>query len=178
MNPKTARKLAPIIVILLLGGGLVFGFRKPVYGAGMFLSLDVNSRDISFSISNPENPLSYYECSKKIAVTSTYRFATDIGTPWYLGIRASSMYLADYFNPSRQIPITSIRWSRDGVNFYRLTNQWTLVNTYPYNGTNRNNRDYTENITYRFYIDGGILPAGDFTVQVEYDVRWTAPPWN
>lgn len=135
------------------------------------LRINVTPGNISFNILNPDPLPQYYTSGQPVSVQTRHTIRR-ARRRWFVGIKAAGAYLVDTMNPANQIPITRLRWSRDGVNFYDLSGQWQLVNTY----NDRANRQHTESITYRLYPDQ-LYTAGQYTVQINFDARWSGLPW-
>ncbi len=136
------------------------------------LRIDVNPGNIAFNITNPDPLPSYYSSTQQILLRTRHTLRKN-QRQWFVGIRATSAYLVDNMNPVNRIPVTRLRWSRDGVNFHELTERWVFVNTY----IDQSFRPRIERISYRLYPDR-IYSAGQYTVQIKFDARWTNFPWN
>jgi hypothetical protein len=166
-----------IIGLLIISWGFIF--KTPVYAIGPWLRINVTPSNISFNIVDAEDPEEYYSGNQEVIVESrhTLNFIDWIylKLPWHLGIRAADAYLKDSINPENQIPISQLRWSRDGRNFQQFSQEWVLVNSY----IDSDNKPYEETITYRLYPETGqSLPAGLYSVRIEFDVRWQFFPWK
>jgi hypothetical protein len=140
--------------------------------AGVYTGLTVTPNIVSFTVTNSGSDPEYYEADHPITVTSFQQYLP--AGFWALGIRAAGTHLVDAFNPANRIPIAQLRWSRDGIHFYRLSEQWTPVATY----WDQKNRQRSETITYRIYPAGAPLAAGSFTVQIDFDARIQDFPWR
>ena len=60
-----------------------------------------------------------------------------------------------------------------GINFHELSEQWSEVNNY----TDKSRKSHTEIITYRIYPDQ-MYTAGEYTIQINFDIRFDGFPWN
>lgn len=168
------RKTIATVLIFAGFSFAVLSYSKPVYAVSSFLYLNVTPSNISFNITNPEAGQPYYTSSQKINVVSYHNFTwLEVPLRWYVGIRAGSQYLVDSMNPNNKIPVSQLRWSRDGANFYNLSEIWSVVNTY----REIAGLQEEEKINYRLYPDGS-LPAGLYTIQIEFDARWWNLPWD
>lgn len=85
----------------------------PVYALGLFLR--TNASNISFNIVDVEKSEEYYLGNQKGTVISQHVFPF-IMLPWYLGIGSGDDYLRDAMNPNNRIPVSQLRWSKDGQN--------------------------------------------------------------
>ena len=166
-----------IMGLLIIGWGSLSG--TPVYALGPFLRINVTPSNISFNIVDAEEPEEYYSGNQEVTVVSQHVLDIidwlDWKLPWHLGIRATDAYLKDSISPENQIPISQLRWSKDGRNFQQFSQEWVLVNSY----FDSDNKQYTETITYRLYPEPGQnLPAGLYSVRIEFDARWLYFPWR
>lgn len=167
-----------IKVALLIIGLFLISFSSllnmPVYALGPFLRINVTPSNISFNIVDAEEPEQYYSSSQKVMVVSQHTFPW-LELPWHLGIRSAEAYLKDSINPNNQIPISQLRWSSDGQNFQQLSQQWVLVNSY----LDLSEKPYEESLSYRLYPESNqSLPAGLYSVRIEFDARWINLPWR
>lgn len=166
-----------IVGLLIISWGSVF--MTPAYAIGPFLRLNVTPSNISFNIVDAEKQEEYYSGNQEVVVVSQHTLDLvdwlKLKLPWQLGIRATDAYLKDSINPNNKIPISRLRWSKDGRNFQEISQQWVLVNSY----FDSDNEPHEEKITYRLYPEAGqILPAGLYSVRIEFDVRWQFLPWK
>jgi hypothetical protein len=84
-------------------------------------------------------------------------------------------YLIDSISPENQIPIYQLRWSKNGRDFQQFSQEWVKVNSY----FDHYKEQYEETITYRLYPEPGqSLPAGLYSVRIEFDARWLDFPWR
>lgn len=158
------------IDLMLLG---LSGVDRPILAADDTF-LEVTPNEILFTIAADglAQNKPYYAADRPTRVTSSQRFLKC--SLWSLGIRAAGTHLVDVFNPANRIPITQLRWSRDGVHFNSLSSQWTQVNAY----WDEMDVKHTEMIDYRIYSEGAPLPPGTFSVQLIFDARLQKFPWN
>lgn len=168
-NKIVTALISGLILIICL-----FCFYKPAFAENRYTSMEVTPNTISFTITNNELDQNngYYEADNKVTVISAQHFAAICF--WFIGIRVEEQYLVDSFNPSNRIPISQLRWSRDGAHFTSLSNQWSLVNAY----FDVINHTHEEIVTYRLYTNGSMLPAGSFSVRIDFDSRLQPFPWN
>ncbi len=169
MKPMLPRISYGLIGFLAIVGLLCTGSAL----ADAYTTLAVTPNGISFTVASDSSGQSqgYYEADQAITVASAQRYLP-VG-PWTLGIRAGGAYLVDATNPANRIPITQLRWSKDGRNFFRLSQQWAEVAAY----RGALDCERRETITYRLYAEGAPLPAGNFTVQIDMDARIQGLPW-
>ncbi len=177
---KIKRKLRSLkVVIIVIGLFLIITASKlnmPIYALGPFLRLNVTPSNISFNIVDAEAPEEYYSGSQEVTVVTenTFPFPWTI-LPWYLGIKSGEAYLRDAINPSNQIPVSQLRWSKDGQNYQQLSQEWALVNSY----SDYDEKSFKERISYRLYSEPGrSLPAGIYSLRIEFDARWLNLPWR
>lgn len=174
------RFIFKIKLAILIIGLFLFSFismlKMPVYALGPFLRLNVTPSNISFNIVDAEEPEEYYSGSQMVTVVSRHTFPLPwLELPWYLGIRSAETYLKDEINPNNRIPISQLRWSSDGQTFQQLSQQWILVNSY-FDLSEESNE---ESLTYRLYPESNqSLPAGLYSVRIEFDARWLNLPWR
>ncbi len=163
-----------IIGLLIVSSSSLF--KMPVYALGPFLRINVTPSNISFNIVNAEDPEEYYSGNQEVVVVSKHIFPLfDLKLPWHMGIRSAEAYLRDSINPNNRIPISQLHWSKDGQNFYQLSQEWVLVNSY----YDFYEKPYEENIIYRLYSEPNKnLPAGLYSVRIEFDARWLNLPWR
>ncbi|NLW48077.1 MAG: hypothetical protein GXY86_12190 [Firmicutes bacterium] len=166
-----------IIGMLTIGWGAVSD--TPVYALGPFLRINVTPSNISFTVVDAEEPEEYYSANQEVTVVSQHLLGLEdfirLKLPWHLGIRATDAYLKDSMSSENQIPISQLHWSKDGRNFQQFSQQWVKVNSYFDYYKNQNK----ETITYRLYSEPGqSLPAGLYTVRIEFDIRWFNFPWR
>lgn len=166
-----------IIGLLIISWGSIFN--TPVYAVGPFLRINVTPSNISFNIVDAEEPEEYYSGNQEVVVVSQHTLnlidLLHLKLPWHLGIRATDAYLKDSMNAKNQIPISQLRWSKDSRNFQQFSQEWVWVNSY----LDKDNKPYEETIAYRLYPEiGQSLPAGLYTVRIEFDVRWQFFPWK
>lgn len=166
-----------LMVIIIIGLFFInFGtmLNMPVYALGPFLKINVTPSNISFNIVNAEEPDEYYSGNQKVTIVSQHTFPW-LELNWRLGIRAVEAYLKDSINPNNQVPISQLRWSKDGRDFQQLSQEWALVNSY----VDLSEKPYEESITYRLYPESNqSLPAGLYSVRIEFDARWLNLPWR
>lgn len=168
-----------LIKVAILVSGLFFisffpKSKMPVYALGPFLRINVTPSNISFNIVDAERPEEYYSGNQKVTVVSQHIFPF-IMLPWYLGIRSGDDYLTDAMNPSNRIPVSQLWWSKDGRNYQQLSRNWVLVNSY----FDFSEKPYEEKIAYRLYPESGqSLPAGFYSLRIEFDARWLNLPWR
>jgi hypothetical protein len=148
----------------------------PVYALGPFLRINVTPSNISFNIFDAEIPKEYYSANQEITVVSRNTFPLPWTLlPWYLGIRSGEAYLKDSINPDNRISVSQLRWSKDGQHYQPLSQEWVLVSTY----FDYLEKSYEERISYRLYSEPGqSLPAGIYSLRIEFDARWLNLPWR
>ncbi len=169
---KNLKLTVVIIGLFLINFGAVL--EMPVYALGPFLRINVTPSNISFNIADSEKPEEYYSGNQKVTVVTQHIFPL-LKLPWYLGIRSAEAYLKDSINPNNRVPISQLRWSKDGQNFQQLSQEWVLVNSY----VDLPETQYEESLTYRLYTESGqSLPAGLYSVRIEFDARWLNLPWK
>ena len=173
---KSKKKLIKVAV-LVIGIFFISIFSQsnmPTYALGPFLRINVTPSNISFNIVDAEEMEEYYLGNQKVTVISQHIFPF-VMLPWYLGIRSGEDYLRDAMNPSNRIPVSQLRWSKDGQNFHQLSRKWALVNSY----FDFSEKPYEEKISYRLYPESGqSLPAGLYSLRIEFDARWLNLPWR
>lgn len=145
-------------------------FQMPIYALGPFLKINVTPANISFTIADAEEPELYYTGNQEVIVVSQHTLSLiELKLPWHLGIRSGEAFLKDSINPGNKIPISQLRWSKDGQNYHQLSSDWALVNSY----LDHYNKPYEETITYRLYPEADqSLPAGLYSARIEFDVTW------
>lgn len=179
-NMKIEENLKSVKVVILVMGLLLISIgsrvNMPVYALGPFLRINVTPSNISFNIIDAEEPEEYYSGSQEVTVVSQNTFPLPWTLlPWYLGIKSSEAYLKDSINPRNRIPVSQLRWSKDGQNYQQLSQEWVLVNSY----FDYDEKSYEERISYRLYSEPGqSLPAGLYSLRIEFDARWLNLPWR
>lgn len=171
---KKLRILVFMMGLFLLSNLSVF--KMPIYALGPFLKINVTPSNISFNIADAEEPEQYYTGNQEVVVVTQHTFSlTDWKLPWHLGIRSGEAYLKDSINPDNKIPISQLRWSKDGQNYQQLSQEWALVNSY----FDQYDKPYEETITYRLYPESNqSLPAGLYSARIEFDATWLLFPWR
>lgn len=159
-------------LILMMFLGLSGLGRSLSTGGDTFL--EVTPGEISFKIDADSlvGEQSYYEADRPTQLITSQRFL-DHGF-WSVGIRAAGTHLVDIFHPANRIPLSQLRWSKDGIHFNSLSNQWTPINTY----WDAKDVKYTETIRYRIYSEGTLLLPGTYSVQLLFDARLQKFPWS
>jgi len=173
-NLKTLKVIALVIGLLFISIGSKTNM--PVYALGPFLRINVTPSNISFNIIDAQEPEEYYSGSQEVTVVAQNTFPLPwTMLPWYLGIKSSEAFLKDAINPSNRISVSQLRWSRDGQNYIHLSQEWVLVNSY----FDFEKKSYEEKISYRLYPESGqSLPAGIYSLRIEFDARWLNLPWR
>lgn len=173
-NLKSLKVIVLVIGLFLISIGS--NTNLPVYALGPFLRINVTPSNISFNIADAEEPEEFYLGSQEVTVVSQNTFPLPWTLlPWYLGIRSGEAYLKDSINPGNRIPVSQLRWSKDGQNYQQLSQEWVLVNSY----SDYDEKSYEERISYRLYPEPGqSLPAGIYSLRIEFDARWLNLPWK
>lgn len=162
-----------IIGLLIASWGSVFNM--PVYAVGPHLKINVTPSNISFNIVDAEEPEEFYSGNQEVVVVSQHTVPMELKFIWHLMIRAADEYLIDSINPDNKIPVSRLHWSKDGSRFQQLSKEWAWVNSY----FDFYNKPYEETITYRLYPEPGqSLPAGLYSVRIEFDARWIIFHWR
>ena len=174
INLRTLKVRFLVIMLLLI----IIGSKAnlPVYALGPFLRINVTPSNISFNIADAEEAKEFYLSNQEVTVVTQNTFPLPWTLlPWYLGIRSSEAYLKDSINPNNRIPVSQLRWSKDGQNYQQLSQGWALVSSY----FDFEEKSYEERISYRLYPEPGqSLPAGIYSLRIEFDARWINLPWK
>jgi hypothetical protein len=172
INKKSANTISVLILIIFLLCFCIPTSADSPYTS--YTSMEVTPTTITFTITNNQldQNMDYYEADNPITITSSQQFAPI--SFWFVGIQVEKQFLENSFNPSTRIPISQLRWSKDGVNFTSLSNKCSLVSAY----FDIYSRKHTETITYRLYTNGSILPAGSFSAQINFESSLKLFPGN
>ena len=77
------------------------------------LRINVTPGNITFNITNPDPLPQFYNSSQQVSVVTRQTMHGQV-KQWFVGIRAGGAYLVDDINPTNRIPVSKLRWSKDG----------------------------------------------------------------
>lgn len=181
LDLKTLKVRVLVIGLLLILISIGSQENLPVYALGPFLRINVTPSNISFNIADAEESKEFYLGSQEVTVITQNTFPLNTLPPpwtlrpWYLGIRSNEAYLKDLINPNNRIPVSQLRWSKDSQNYQQLSQEWALVGSY----VDFEEKSHEERISYRLYPEPGkSLPAGIYSLRIEFDARWLNLPWK